>query len=94
MKKTIKVQPVVHVSGPQWEVLDPRNVELNFKIFKKGGFYSVIQVSDLDGNSTEYGINKDWEWECYDNYNSYLNSIIDDILEIVFDNEEYFFETV
>ena len=95
--KTVKIQtnPIqeVYRNGViECTVLPTQELELIFEVEKKGDYYSHIRVCNYKtGDVTIYGINRDGEWECYDIYCPTLNQMIGSILEVIFEDEEFFF---
>ena len=70
-----------------------KNRELIFEIERKGDFSSDIRVCDYTaGRVSIYRINKDWEWEVYDMYDNYMNTMIGGIKNYVLENQNYFFK--
>jgi hypothetical protein len=67
-------------------------VSLIFEIERKGDFSSDIRVCDYSaGRVSIYRINKDHEWEVYDMYDNYMNSMIGAIKNYVLENQNFFF---
>ena len=68
------------------------NRELSFEVERKGNFSSDIRVCDYPaGRVSIYRINKDHEWEVYDMYDNYMNTMIGGIKNYILENQNYFF---
>ncbi len=90
--KTNPIQEVYKNGTIECMVLPAKEVELIFEVEKKGDYYSHIRVCNYaTGDVTIYGINTDGEWECYDMYSPVLNQMIGSILEVIFEDKQFFF---
>lgn len=90
--KTNPIQEVYKNGTIECTVLPTKEVELIFEVEKKGDFYSHIRVCNyITGDVTIYGINTDGEWDCYDLYSPVLNQMIGSILEVIFEDKQFFF---